>query len=98
MRSICQNQRPNLEKVINSGTPLFICDGDAHYIYNYMGVEAVARSEVQFTRRCGPNADPSPLSVLHFTGPSANPTLLYKQQTWAPWSVTGKSAEQSNTA
>jgi carboxypeptidase C (cathepsin A) len=51
LHATCQNQRPNLEKVINSGIRVFIYDGDADYICNYMGVEAMARFEVQFTRK-----------------------------------------------
>lgn len=47
-----QNQRPNLESVINSGIRVFIFDGDADYICNYMGVEAVVRTSLfTLTRR-----------------------------------------------
>jgi hypothetical protein len=34
---------PNLETVINSGVRTVVYDGDADYICNYMGVEAMVR-------------------------------------------------------
>jgi hypothetical protein len=34
---------PNLEMVINSGVRTVVYDGDADYISNYMGVEAMVR-------------------------------------------------------
>jgi carboxypeptidase C (cathepsin A) len=34
---------PNLEMVINAGVRTVIYDGDADYICNYMGVEAMVR-------------------------------------------------------
>ena len=38
-----RSSRPNLELVINAGVRTVIYDGDADYICNYMGVEAMVR-------------------------------------------------------
>ena len=39
-----QNQRPNLETVINSGIRVFLFDGDADYICGYFGFEAMVNA------------------------------------------------------
>ncbi|GBE84794.1 Carboxypeptidase S1 [Sparassis crispa] len=45
-----RNSRPNLETVINSGVRTIVYDGDADYILNYMGVEAmVANLQTDFS-------------------------------------------------
>jgi carboxypeptidase C (cathepsin A) len=41
-----RSSRPNLEKVINSGVRTVVYDGDADYICNYMGVEALVRESL----------------------------------------------------
>jgi carboxypeptidase C (cathepsin A) len=40
---------PNLEAVINAGVRTIIYDGDADYIVNYMGVEAMVRASRAFS-------------------------------------------------
>jgi carboxypeptidase C (cathepsin A) len=40
---LMRSSLPNLETVINSGVRTVIYDGDADYICNYMGVEAMVR-------------------------------------------------------
>ncbi|KAF9045221.1 alpha/beta-hydrolase [Panaeolus papilionaceus] len=45
-----RNSRPDLETVINAGVRTLIFDGDADYIVNYMGVEAMVDAlETKFT-------------------------------------------------
>jgi carboxypeptidase C (cathepsin A) len=45
-----RNSRPNLESVINSGVRTCIFDGDADYIVNFSGVEAMVDAlQTQFT-------------------------------------------------
>ena len=39
-----RSSRPNLETVINSGVRTVLYDGDADYICNYMGFEAMVRA------------------------------------------------------
>ena len=39
-----RSSKSNLELVINSGVRTVIYDGDADYIFNYMGVEAMVRA------------------------------------------------------
>ena len=39
-----RTSRPNLEKVINAGVRTVIYDGDADYIVNFKGVEAMVRA------------------------------------------------------
>jgi Serine carboxypeptidase len=41
-----RSSRPNLEKVINSGVRTVVYDGEADYICNYMGVEAMVRESL----------------------------------------------------
>ena len=41
-----RSSRPNLEKVINSGVRTVLYDGDADFICNYMGVEALVRESL----------------------------------------------------
>ncbi|KAH9853362.1 serine carboxypeptidase [Lenzites betulinus] len=44
------NSRPNLEKVINAGVRTIVYDGDADYILNFHGVEAMVDAlQTQFT-------------------------------------------------
>lgn len=46
---------PNLETVINSGVRTAIYDGDADFILNYIGVEAmVRRASLSFSLTPGP--------------------------------------------
>ena len=40
---------PNLETVINSGVRTVIYDGDADFILNYVGVEAMVRASLSFS-------------------------------------------------
>ncbi|KAK7439809.1 hypothetical protein VKT23_017385 [Stygiomarasmius scandens] len=45
-----RNSRPNLEKVINAGVRTIVYDGDADYILNFNGVEAMVDAlDTQFT-------------------------------------------------
>jgi carboxypeptidase C (cathepsin A) len=44
-----RSARPNLEAVINAGVRTVIYDGDADYIVNYMGVEAMVRASRAFS-------------------------------------------------
>ena len=48
----------NLELVINAGVRTVIYDGDADYICNYMGVEAMVRASCFVLTPSGPRADP----------------------------------------
>jgi carboxypeptidase C (cathepsin A) len=43
-----RSARPNLEAAINAGVRTVIYDGDADYIVNYMGVEAMVRASRAF--------------------------------------------------
>ena len=44
------NSRPNLETVINAGVRTIVYDGDADYILNFHGVEAMVDAlDTQFT-------------------------------------------------
>jgi carboxypeptidase C (cathepsin A) len=49
---------PNLETVINSGVRTVIYDGDADFILNYIGVEAMVRASLSFSLT-GPRAPSS---------------------------------------
>jgi hypothetical protein len=44
-----RSARPNLEAVINAGVRTVIYDGDADYICNYIGVEAMVRASRAFS-------------------------------------------------
>ena len=44
-----RSSRPNLEAVINAGVRTVIYDGDADFIVNYMGVEAMVRASRAFS-------------------------------------------------
>jgi len=44
-----RSSRPNLEMVINHGVRTLIYDGDADFICNYIGVEAMVRDSLVFS-------------------------------------------------
>jgi carboxypeptidase C (cathepsin A) len=44
-----RSSRPDLEAVINASVRTIIYDGDADYIVNYMGVEAMVRASRAFS-------------------------------------------------
>jgi len=44
-----RSSRPSLEAVINAGVHTVIYDGDADFIVNYMGVEAMVRASRAFS-------------------------------------------------
>lgn len=46
---LMRSARPNLEAVINAGVRTVIYDGDADYICNYIGVEAMVRASRAFS-------------------------------------------------
>ncbi|KAF4577502.1 hypothetical protein EYR40_003042 [Pleurotus pulmonarius] len=69
-----RNSRPDLETVINAGVRTLIFDGDADYILNFNGVEAMVDAlQTKFTS-------------------------LYKQQTFQPFAVGGKTTGQFKNA
>jgi carboxypeptidase C (cathepsin A) len=45
---LMRSSLPNLETVINSGVRTIIYDGDADFILNYIGVEAMVRTSLSF--------------------------------------------------
>jgi len=59
-----RSSRPALETVINAGVRTVIYDGDADYICNYMGVEAMVRARLP---RFSFSSDPSEISTFALT-------------------------------
>jgi carboxypeptidase C (cathepsin A) len=47
---LMRSSRPDLEAVINAGVRTIIYDGDADYIVNYIGVEAMVRGSQAFSQ------------------------------------------------
>ena len=87
MRSSSQN----LEMVINSGVRTIVYDGDADFICNYMGVEAMVSQSLVSS---SPSSGPSLIRLLHAQVDSLKTSLSaeYASQNFATYTVNGKPA------
>ena len=79
---------PNLEAVINAGVRTIIYDGDADYIVNYMGVEAMARASRAFSYAL---TDLVALS-LQVASLTTKFSAEFAKQNFATYTVNGKPA------
>ena len=79
---------PDLELVINAGVRTVLYDGDADYICNYMGVEAMVRescfSQPLLSDLCGDDAQIASLN--------ASTSPLFAKQEFANYTVNGQIA------
>ena len=84
-----RSSSPNLEAVINAGVRTVIYAGDADFIVNYMGVEALVRTSEAFSFPYGPCTDP----VAFFLQASSLNTRFsaeFASQHFATYTVNGK--------
>jgi carboxypeptidase C (cathepsin A) len=85
-----RSSRPNLEAVINAGVRTIIYDGDADYILNYMGVEAMVRTSREFSSL---SYSPCPNLVALFPQVASLTTKFsaeFAKQSFATYTVNGK--------
>jgi carboxypeptidase C (cathepsin A) len=86
-----RSKRLNLEMVINAGVRTVLYDGDADYICNYIGFEAMVRALCFLTVRLGLCTDAT-TTTMQIDSLNTVFSHLYAKQNFATYRVKGKPA------